>query len=110
MRMKRTVTQLADGRELIYFDAGDDRDRSAPDLRELTAQPGGSELRWDAFTGEWVGIATHRQSRTMLPASDECPLCPSRAGRSTEIPSSDYEVAVFENRFPAFSSTSAGAA
>ena len=39
------------------------------------------------------------------PAPDaECPLCPSRPGSPTEIPARDYEVAVFQNRFPALSS------
>jgi UDPglucose--hexose-1-phosphate uridylyltransferase len=31
-----------------------------------------------------------------------CPLCPSTADRLTEIPEPDYDVAVFENRFPSF--------
>jgi UDPglucose--hexose-1-phosphate uridylyltransferase len=52
---------------------------------------------------EWVAIAAHRQTRTHLPPSDECPLCPSTPERSTEIPAYDYDVAVFENRFPSFS-------
>jgi UDPglucose--hexose-1-phosphate uridylyltransferase len=101
--MKRTITQLADGRELIYYDADDGLDRSAPDLRTLTAPTSGPEMRRDRFTGDWIGIATHRNTRTFLPASDECPLCPSTASRSSEIPSADYDVAVFENRFPSFS-------
>ena len=51
---------------------------------------------------EWVAIASHRQGRTHLPPADECPLCPSRDGRHTEIPASDYDVVSFENRFPSF--------
>jgi UDPglucose--hexose-1-phosphate uridylyltransferase len=47
-----------------------------------------------------VAIASHRQGRTYHPPADQCPLCPSRDGRHTEIPDSDYEVVVFENRFP----------
>jgi galactose-1-phosphate uridylyltransferase, family 1 len=45
-------------------------------------------------------IASPRQGRTFLPPADECPLDPSRDGRQTEIPAEDYEVVVFENRFP----------
>ena len=45
---------------------------------------------------------SHRQARTYLPPADECPLCPSRDGPPTEIPSPDYDVVVFENRFPSF--------
>jgi UDPglucose--hexose-1-phosphate uridylyltransferase len=39
--------------------------------------------------------------RTHLPPDTECPLCPSKPGRPTEIPASWYEVAVLQNRFPA---------
>jgi UDPglucose--hexose-1-phosphate uridylyltransferase len=101
--MKKTVTQLADGRELIYFDERDDAVRPGVDRRHLPAMPPASELRYDPLVDEWVAIAAHRQSRTYLPPSDECPLCPSTPERATEIPADDYDVAVFENRFPAFS-------
>jgi UDPglucose--hexose-1-phosphate uridylyltransferase len=47
-----------------------------------------------------VVIAAHRQTRTFLPPADQCPLDPSRPGRPTEVPESDYQVVVFENRFP----------
>ncbi|RCG23459.1 galactose-1-phosphate uridylyltransferase [Sphaerisporangium album] len=101
--MKRTVTRLADGRELIYFDRRDDADRGAPDTRELPARPPASELRHDPIMDEWIAVAGHRQDRTFLPPADQCPLCPSAPGRQTEIPSPEYDVAVFENRFPSFS-------
>lgn len=101
--MKRTVTSLADGRELIYFDRHDDADRSARDTRTLPPPPRASELRRDRLLGEWVTIAAHRQDRTFMPPSDQCPLCPSSPGRPTEIPASGYEVVVFENRFPSYS-------
>ncbi|MFC4590966.1 galactose-1-phosphate uridylyltransferase [Sphaerisporangium corydalis] len=101
--MKRTATRLADGRELIYFDRRDDADRGAPDTRDLPPRPPASQLRHDPIMDEWVAVAGHRQTRTFLPPADECPLCPSAPGRPTEIPSSEYDVAVFENRFPSFS-------
>ncbi|MEV4568924.1 galactose-1-phosphate uridylyltransferase [Nonomuraea sp. NPDC049419] len=103
--MKRTITHLADGRELIYFDRRDDADRSAIDRRPLEPRPPASELRYDPLTEEWIAIAGHRQTRTFLPTGGtaECPLCPSTDERSTEIPSYDYDVVVFENRFPSFS-------
>ena len=100
--MKRTAIQLADGRELIYFDERDDAVRDEVDRRDLPAQPPAGELRYDALVDEWVAVATHRQTRTFLPAADECPLCPSTPERSTEIPAYDYDVVVFENRFPSF--------
>jgi UDPglucose--hexose-1-phosphate uridylyltransferase len=50
-----------------------------------------------------VVIASHRQTRTHLPPTDQCPLCPSGPGRLTEIPADDYDVVVFANRFPSLS-------
>ncbi|KAB2347053.1 galactose-1-phosphate uridylyltransferase [Actinomadura rudentiformis] len=106
--MKRTVTRLADGRELIYFDRRDDADRSAMDERPLPGRATASELRYDPLLDEWVAIAAHRQTRTFLPSTDDCPLCPSTPGRPTEIPASEYEVVVFENRFPAYGDGASG--
>ncbi|GAB3953739.1 hypothetical protein GCM10027614_59610 [Micromonospora vulcania] len=37
--MKRTAIDLADGRELIYFDERDDAVRDQPDRRELPPPP-----------------------------------------------------------------------
>lgn len=101
--MKRTSARLADGREIIYFDAHDSApDRRVEDTRDLGPVSTASEIRYDAALDEWVAIASHRQGRTHLPPTDECPLCPSRAGHRTEVPADDYDVVVFENRFPSF--------
>jgi len=54
-----------------------------------------SELRWNPMLEEWVIVATHRQDRTYLPKTTECPLCPG----VLEIPE-NFEIACFENRFP----------
>ena len=60
-----------------------------------------SELRWNPLMGEWVATATHRQERTFLPPADFCPLCPTKPGGfPTEVPEADYDIVVFENRFP----------
>ena len=95
-----TTTRLADGREIVYFDDAPGADRAAVDTRDLAPATSHSELRHDPLLGEWVVVASHRQGRTHLPPTDACPLCPSTAGRATEIPSGDYDVVVFENRFP----------
>jgi UDPglucose--hexose-1-phosphate uridylyltransferase len=95
----RTSRRLADGREILYFDR-DRAPRDAVDARDLPPVATHSQLRFDALLGEWVTVASHRQTRTFLPPADECPLCPSRDGRATEIPEADYQVVVFENRFP----------
>jgi UDPglucose--hexose-1-phosphate uridylyltransferase len=108
----KSSAKLADGRDIIYFDEAPDSGRAAvPDTRPLPPEPGygappetpaaaDGGLRWDALRGEWVVIAAQRQDRTFLPPTDQCPLDPSRPGRPTEIPAPDYDVVVFENRFP----------
>ena len=95
----RTSRRLADGREIIYFDS-EPVARDAVDSRDLPPVATRSQLRYDALLGEWVAIASHRQTRTFLPPADECPLDASRPGRPTEIPEAEYQVVVFENRFP----------
>lgn len=111
MEVYRSSATLSDGRRLLYFDTAPDtgRDRWI-DERGLGAASNASQIRWDALREEWVGIASHRQSRTFLPPADECPLCPSEDGRRTEIPAPSYDVVVFENRFPSFTTTATGAA
>jgi UDPglucose--hexose-1-phosphate uridylyltransferase len=101
--VKRTVTHLADGRELIYFDESEGTVRDAVDRRDLPPPPSASELRHDPLLDEWVAVAAHRQGRIHLPPTTECPLCPSTADWQTEIPAADYDVVVFENRFPSLS-------
>ncbi len=61
------------------------------------------ELRFDPLREEWVAYNTERNDRTFLPTSF-CPLCPSGAGGDSEIQLDDFEVVVFENRFPALTS------
>jgi UDPglucose--hexose-1-phosphate uridylyltransferase len=101
---RKTVTTLADGRELIYFDSPSAQDRTVyPDTRPLDPRPGPGESRFDPLLGEWVTVAANRQVRPYNPGPDVCPLCPSTPTRHSEIPAPDYEVVVFENRFPSLS-------
>jgi UDPglucose--hexose-1-phosphate uridylyltransferase len=103
-RATKTSTRLSDGRELIYFDERPGRDRSRPDTRDLDPTLTASQIRYDPLVDQWVVIAGHRQARTHLPSVADCPLCPSSAGNVTEIPDDDYDVVVFENRFPSLAS------
>jgi UDPglucose--hexose-1-phosphate uridylyltransferase len=104
--VKKTSTRLADGRELIYYDLGDDTVRDAVDHRPLDPTVTSSEIRRDPLLGDSIAVASHRQGRTYHPPADECPLCPTRDGRLSEIPDSSYDVAVFENRFPSLAGDS----
>jgi UDPglucose--hexose-1-phosphate uridylyltransferase len=62
-----------------------------------------SELRFNELRGEHVDYAIHRQERTFLPSREHCPLDATRpGGPPTEIPFPSFEIAVFDNRFPAF--------
>lgn len=114
-RLRRTSTTLADGRELIYFDDSEPylsgaQIREVVDERLLDERPTAGTMRLDALTGDWVSIADHRQNRTFMPPTDECPLCPSGGGTMpSEIPAHEYDVVVFENRFPSFASGSTSA-
>ncbi|MCK6209994.1 galactose-1-phosphate uridylyltransferase [Georgenia sp. EYE_87] len=120
-RVRRTSTHLADGRELIYYDDTEpfvsggatrrlDDPRPLPHRFADVVGPDGTprpvtapEMRYDVLTGEWVPMASHRMNRTFLPPADANPLAPARPGAAYsdgEIPDTDYDVVVFENRFP----------
>ncbi|MGC8465968.1 MAG: galactose-1-phosphate uridylyltransferase [Acidimicrobiales bacterium] len=63
-----------------------------------------TERRFDPTTRDWITFATHRQNRTYKPQTDFCPLCPTKVdSEPTEIPFPEFEVVVFDNRFPSFS-------
>lgn len=99
--MNLTHANLADGRDIFFFD-DEPRERTVEDMRSITRPEGGNEMRYDPFLQEWVAMAASRQNRTHLPSTDQCPLCPSTQERASEIPQAQYDVAVFENRFPSF--------
>jgi UDPglucose--hexose-1-phosphate uridylyltransferase len=99
--VRKTIQRLADDREIIYYDSAAVGLRQAKDLRDIGSVAVSSELRRDPLLGMWVMYASHRQDRTYLPAAWDCPLCPSTDDHLTEVPEHDYEVVVFENRFPA---------
>jgi UDPglucose--hexose-1-phosphate uridylyltransferase len=106
--VKRTAAHLADGREIIYFDHDGAPARELHDPRTLDPVSTASQMRHDPVLDEWVIMASHRQNRIYHPPTTDCPLCPSTADHHTEIPSSDYDVVVFENRFPSLSMRAVG--
>src|SRR5438046_8450933 len=101
---KRTLTK-PDGRCLWLYS------RAPIDPSIHATSPGGiadrvqpqSHLRWHPLRAEWVAYATHRQNRTFLPPPEYNPLAPTVSpDHPTELPAGEYDVAVFENLFPAF--------
>lgn len=100
--MERTTGRLADGREIVWYDQDGTGRTAATDTRDLPQTATSSQLRRDPLTGEWIAIASHRQSRTYMPPADQCPLDPTIT-HPTEVPSAEYQVVAFENRFPSFS-------
>lgn len=106
-----TRTTLADGRELLFFALPGHTPAPVVDRRPLPPfEPGQSQLRFDQATGQWVIIAARRQDRTYKPPPDQCPLCPGPTGTTSEVPAPDYDVVVFENRFPSLSGVGSCAA
>jgi UDPglucose--hexose-1-phosphate uridylyltransferase len=81
--------------------------RDVRDVRNLPPVSTASQMRLDPLLDEWVMMASHRQTRTFFPPTHKCPLCLSTPARQTEIPSQDYTVAIFENRFPNLSTQAA---
>jgi len=101
--MEKKRVERADGRSLWYY--AFERPLPAVLERPPLARPDEDlELRWNALLGEYVIISTARQDRTFLPPPDACPLCPTDPASSftSEIPSADYEIVAFDNRFPSF--------
>lgn len=100
-RVHKRIYTKPDGRKL-YLYGWSPHDR--PVTAELEAAgPPRPHLRWHPLRAEWVAYASHRQERTFKPPAEFCPLCPvQEGGFPGEIPFADFEIAVFENRFPAF--------
>src|SRR3954468_19166677 len=73
-------------------------DAPSPFADPLNPNP---HLRWHPLRGEWVTYAAYRQDRTFLPPPEYNPLAVTTdPANPTEVPQGDWDVAVFENRFP----------
>jgi UDPglucose--hexose-1-phosphate uridylyltransferase len=99
----KIVALLSDGRELIYFDDENSSLSAArkTDTREKSERPEVAEMRLDSLTGDWISVASARQTRAFLPPAHLCPLCPSSEDNASEIPD-NFDIAVFENKSPSF--------
>ncbi len=99
--MHRQELTKPDGRALVLYSRRPMAPMSAPSpfAEPLDGRP---QLRWHPLRGEWVTYAAYRQGRTFLPPPEYNPLAPTRdAAFPTELPAGDWDVAVFDNRFPA---------
>jgi UDPglucose--hexose-1-phosphate uridylyltransferase len=101
--MNKRVLRKADGRTLMLYGRQPiPADLAAPTPSVAPHAPN-AHLRWHPLRGEWVAYATHRQNRTFLPPAAYNPLAPTvDPACPTELPEGPYDVAVFENLFPAF--------
>ena len=102
-QVERIAAKLFDGRDLYFFD---DKNSALPktrkaDQREKDDRPQTAELRFDPLTGDYITVASHRQTRAFLPPANACPLCPTSETNLSELPD-NFDVAVFENKGPAF--------
>ena len=71
----------------------------SPFAQPLTSK---AHLRWHPLRGEWITYAAHRQDRTFQPPPQYDPLAATEdPERPTELPGGAWDVAVFDNRFPA---------
>lgn len=88
----------ADGRPLRLYGYAPHTQAPLPETGGDVAK--GGELRFHPLRREWNLYAPHRQNRTFKPSAADDPLAPSRpGGPDTEIPFTDFELAIFENKF-----------
>ncbi|MFT9008513.1 MAG: galactose-1-phosphate uridylyltransferase [Bifidobacterium sp.] len=120
-----TPTTLADGRDFFYMDDDPEyvsgaKTRELHDPRPLTDRfepqkdADGNlvpiqapQMRRDPLTGDWIPMATARMNRPITAGPGAVasgnPLAARKPGdpyQDGEIPDTDYDVVVFENRFP----------
>jgi UDPglucose--hexose-1-phosphate uridylyltransferase len=93
--------QKPDGRALTLYGHSAVRLQGSvpsPNAEPLAANP---HLRWHPLRGEWISYAAYRQDRTFLPPPEYNPLAVTRdPANPTELPAGEYDIAVFDNRFP----------
>ena len=90
-----------DGRRLRLYGRAPLRVDGPPPVPEADRIAGSPHLRWHPLREEWVAYAPYRQERTFLPPPSFDPLSPTRdPHQPTELPAGNWEIAVFDNRFP----------
>ena len=97
----RRDVQKTDGRNLYLYGYSP---HTLPIMEgEQPSKVSGSELRYHPLRDSWSVYAAGRNKRTFKPGAASNPLAPTLSKTlHTEIPFTDFEMCVFENRFPAF--------
>ena len=103
--MHRATFTKPDGRELTLYGRkaliSPKVEAPSPFRERLSGNP---HLRWHPLRGEWITYAAYRQDRTFLPPPEYNPLAVTLdPAHPTELPAGDWDVAVFDNRFPSLS-------
>jgi UDPglucose--hexose-1-phosphate uridylyltransferase len=100
--MHQLALRKPDGRELTLYSRrplASDLSAPSPFPEPLAGTP---HLRWHPLRAEWVTYAAYRQDRTFLPPPEYNPFAVmTSADNPTEVPAGDWDIAVFDNRFPA---------
>jgi UDPglucose--hexose-1-phosphate uridylyltransferase len=99
--MFRAQLEKPDGRHITLYSRRPltvTGDAPSPRAEPVNANP---HLRWHPLRAEWVAYAAYRQDRTFLPPPEYNPLRPCTDPKNpTELPTGDYDIAVFDNLFP----------
>jgi len=92
-----------DKKKLILFGYEKHEEVASKEI-EITEIPK-PHMRWNPAREEWITYSAGRKSRTSFPPKKYCPLCAgANLNFPTEIPFSNFEVAVFPNRWSSFNS------
>jgi UDPglucose--hexose-1-phosphate uridylyltransferase len=93
-----------DGRQLTLYSHEPITTVSAAPSPFSEPQQANPHLRWHPLRGEWVAYAAFRQDRTYQPPPQYNPLMVTLdSAAPTELPAGEYDIAVFDNRFPTLS-------
>jgi UDPglucose--hexose-1-phosphate uridylyltransferase len=93
-----------DGRLLTLYGLQPLRDIGAPSSPFAHALADTPHLRRNPLRDEWVTYAAYRQDRTFLPPPEYNPLAVTMdPSNPTELPPGNWDIAVFDNRFPSLS-------
>ncbi len=102
-QIHRRVFIRSDNKELLIYGYEDHKEVASKQIIENNIQK--PHMRWNPSREEWVTYSSGRKNRTSFPPKEYCPLCPgTNLNYPTEIPFSNFEIAVFPNRWASFNS------